>query len=76
MKTLGILLTQLLLQFSPDRFETLQVFLSRSVTFSCNPQINFITFFTAQTWSFWGLKHLDTGYLVNTTPPTVLAGSF
>ena len=24
----------------------------------------------------WGLKHLDTRYLVNATPPTVLAGSF
>ena len=32
-------------------------------------------FFTVWISSFWGLKHLDTGYLVNVTPPTVLAGS-
>ena len=35
----------------------------------------FCHLFTHWTWSFWGLKHLDTGYLVNATPPTVLATS-
>ena len=56
-------------------FLKLQVFLSRSedvyMTFGCNIQINFCYFFR----SLWGLKHLNTGYLVSATP-TVLTGSF
>ena len=36
----------------------------------------FFPFFAIQTKSFMGLQHLDTGYLVNTTPLTVLTESF
>ena len=34
------------------------------------------TFFAVRTWSFWGLKYVDIGYLVNATPLTVLPGFF
>ena len=46
------------------------------MTFGCNPQINSRHFFAVWTLSFLGLMHLDTGHLVNPTPPTVLPGSF
>ena len=45
------------------------------MTFCCNPEIN-VTFCSAATHSCLGLKYLDTGYLVNATPLTVLARSF
>ena len=56
------------------------------MNFGCNPQINFYHFFCsvdlvifglkAFRLSFSGLKHLDTGYLVNATPPTVYPDIF
>ena len=46
------------------------------MTVGCNLQINFCNFFHSSDLVFFGLKAFDTGYLVNTTPPTVLAGSF
>ena len=46
------------------------------MTFGCNPQINFCYFIRSSDLIIMGIKHLDTGYLVNATPPTVLAGSF
>ena len=36
----------------------------------------FVTFFAVLTLSFMGLKHSDTGYLVNAIPLTVVPGSF
>ena len=41
--------------------------------FGCNPQIIFVTFFAELTKSFLARllpKHIDTGNLVNATPPT------
>ena len=50
--------------------------LKTCLMFSCNPQIIFVTISTVRTLSFWSLKHLDTGNLVNATPPTILPGYF
>ena len=48
--------------------------------FGCNPQIIFwILFlqFELSHYLAWLLpKHVDTGYLVNATPPTILTRSF
>ena len=41
------------------------------MTFGYNPQINYCHFFHVLKLVFFGLKHLDTGYLVNATPPKV-----
>ena len=64
-----------LLFFSLNILKPLHVFfcqcLKICITFCCNPQIIFVTFFTVRKWSSWGLKHLDTVYLVKATPPTV-----
>ena len=45
------------------------------LSFCCNPQIVSFTSLAVRTKLFWGLKHLDIGYLVNTNPPIVLAES-
>ena len=45
--------------------------------FGCNPQINFCHFFQSLNlvnfWLNFYQSIIDTGYLVNATPPTVLA---
>ena len=46
------------------------------MTFGFNPQINFSNFFTVRTYFFGSLKHIDTWYLVNAAPSTILTGSF
>ena len=50
------------------------MFLSKSEDvhdiFAAILRLIFVTFFKVR-----GLKHLNTGYLVNATPPTVYAGS-
>ena len=45
------------------------------IPFGCNPQVIFFHFFAVMTQSFFSLKHLPTGYLVNATP-TVFVESF
>ena len=46
------------------------------MTFGCNPQIIFCYFIRNSDLIILGIKHLDTGYLVNATRPTILARSF
>ena len=43
--------------------------------FGCIPQISFCHFFCSMNLFIFGLKDLDTGFLVNTTSPVVLVGS-
>ena len=49
--------------------------LKMCMTIGCNPRLHWEYLAVRTTW-FLGFKHLDTGYLVNATPPTVLAWSF
>ena len=63
------------LQFYPDLYETLQVLcqgLNMCMTLAVILRLIFVTFFAVRTKSILGLKHLDTGYLENSTPPIVL----
>ena len=50
------------------------------MTVGCNSQINFCHFFRSLNLVFFcstsSKKHIDTGYLVNATPPTVLPDVF
>ena len=45
------------------------------MTFDCNPQIIFVTFSQFELSHFW-LNFYIRWYLLNATPPTILAGSF
>ena len=45
------------------------------MVFDCNPQFYCRHFLLNSHLVLFGLKHLDTGHLVNATPPTVLVGS-
>ena len=45
------------------------------MTFVCNPQINICHFFAARTY-FFGLKQIETRFLVNATRSTFLPESF
>ena len=46
------------------------------MTFGCNPQIKFCCLLTSLNLFILDLKHIDTGYLLNLTPPTSLPSSF
>ena len=48
------------------------------MTFAYNPQINYVTFLQFELIFFVQPlpKHIDTGYLMNATPPTITFGSF
>ena len=49
------------------------------MTFGCNSQIRFCYFFRSLNlviFKYLLLKHRDTRYLVNATPPTLLSGLF
>ena len=46
------------------------------MTFGCNPNFCHFFFTSLNFKSFLGFKHIDTRYLVNPTPPTILPGCF
>ena len=46
------------------------------MTFGCKFQIQFCHFFPSSDFVIMGLKHLNTGYLVDAASPKVFTGSF